>query len=77
MLLLCLGLTACGGKPGDEGCSPSITPLGNTARHEHPRQPLSCGIFVQVSNYCVYNAEGQFKGVKQEVTGVCIGVSTP
>jgi hypothetical protein len=69
-------LGACGEKPGTEACSPVITPSGKPVKHPHPRRPLSCGIGLQSSNYCTYDAEGRLKGVEQEASGVCITIST-
>lgn len=75
----CLSLlfAACGQKPNADGCSPSISPQGKTVKMPHPSKPLSCGIGIQNSNYCEYDANGMFKGVAQEVTGICLSGSTP
>ncbi len=69
-------LTGCD-NPGPTGCSPGITPSVNSAKYPHPTKPTSCMLVLQLHNYCEYNAEGMFKKVSQEVSGICIGLSMP
>lgn len=70
-------LAGCGEKPTADGCSPSISYTGHEVKLPHPRMPTSCGLVLMNSNYCTYDGNGGFKGVTQEVSGVCVTMSAP
>ena len=73
VVILALGLSACGSGIAPDDCDPSLPATGEKRLVAHPDKPSECRLVVMKCNACAYDGEGKLLGVESDYCGVCIG----